>query len=109
MLLTAGESSDGAVGSSTTISASSLDMGPFTIGAKHRDSLSARRGAGSGANVYDTQNLFGDEARFGHQALVERIILLQELEHVLASEEDRFQRLLLHVVLVFRGLRHFLE
>src|SRR5712691_732787 len=53
--------------------------------------------------------LSGDETRLGHQLPVERIILLEELQHVLTSEKDRLERLLFHVVLVFGGLRDLLE
>src|SRR3954468_24021877 len=72
LLVSGGESASGAPGSSTTIS--------FSDGLK----------AGPG--------LVGDEARFRHQALVEGVVLLEELQHFLAGEEDRLQRLLLHVV-----------
>ena len=46
----------------------------------------------------------GDEARFGHQAFVERVVLFEERDHFLAGQEDGLQRLLLHVILVFRRL-----
>src|SRR6267142_4756800 len=51
----------------------------------------------------------GDEARLGHELLMQGFVLLEELHHVLAGEEDRLERLLLHIVLVFRGLRDLLE
>src|SRR5438067_2991565 len=78
----AGELSDGAVGSSTTISVSEIGI---------------------------VLLLRGDESRFAHQVLVQRFVLFEELQHVLSREEHRFQRLLLHVVLVFRSLRQLLE
>src|SRR4051794_19448442 len=53
--------------------------------------------------------LVGDETRFGHQALVELVVLFQEIQHVLAGKEDGLERLLLHVFLVFGRLREFLE
>src|SRR4051812_47141447 len=53
--------------------------------------------------------LVRDEAGFGHQALVELVVLFQEIQHVLARKEDRLERLLLHVVLVLRRLRELLE
>src|SRR3954453_14483172 len=53
--------------------------------------------------------LVGDKSCLGHQVLVQRIVLLQELEHVLPSEKDRLERLLLHVVLVFGRLRQLLH
>src|SRR5436190_2012696 len=56
-----------------------------------------------------TIGLFRDEARFVHQLRVQLVILFEEFQHILAREEDRLQRLLLHVVLVFRRLRHLLE
>src|SRR5581483_6550083 len=80
---TGGESSAGAAGSSTTISFSGLATLPAT--------------------------LLSDEARLGHQVLIQGVVLLEELDHVLAGEEDRLQGLLLHVLLVLRGLRELLE
>src|SRR4051812_32182152 len=53
--------------------------------------------------------LVRDKSCLGHQVLVQRIVLLQELEHVLAGEEDRLERLFLHVVLVFGRLRQLLH
>src|SRR5712672_1127755 len=53
--------------------------------------------------------LVRDEARFGHQPLVELVVLFQEIQHVLAGKEDGLERLLLHVVLVFGRLRELLE
>src|SRR5437660_11889583 len=78
----AGELSAGAVGSSTTISVS--DIGTVC-------------------------RLLRDETGLGHEILVQRVVLFEEREHVLAREEYRFQCLLFHVVLVFRGLRQLLE
>src|SRR5258706_1041902 len=49
------------------------------------------------------------EASFGHQALVELVVLFQEIQHLLAGKEDRLERLLLHVVLLFGRLRQLLE
>src|SRR5476649_606688 len=54
LFVTAGESSDGAVGSSTTISASGFDMGLSRNDAKDPDSLSARRGS------QDAKTILGD-------------------------------------------------
>src|SRR5262245_4727122 len=55
------------------------------------------------------QNLLRDEARLLHQARVDLVVFLQEFHHIGPCEEDRLQRLLLHVVLVFGGLRDLLE
>src|SRR6476660_5365685 len=83
LLVSGGESPTGARGSSTTISSSD------------------RLNGGPGLVRY--------EAGFRHQALVERIVFLQELQHFLAREENRLQRLLLHVILVFRRFADLLE
>src|SRR3954469_1051834 len=53
--------------------------------------------------------LVRDKSCLGHQVLVQRVVLLQELEHVRAGEEDRLERLFLHVVLVFGRLRELLH
>src|SRR5258706_12707849 len=99
LVVTAGESSAGAVGSSTTISASGFGM---DISWKGRRCSLPSIGLGEGRKP--AAMLVRDETRFGHQALVERVIFFQELQHVLAGEEDRLESLLFHVVLVFRGL-----
>src|SRR5437016_12309241 len=83
VLVSAGESPAGALGSSTTISS--------------LDALNARPG------------LVRYEPGFGHQPLVESIVVFQELQHLLAGEEDRLERLLLHVILEFRRFADFLE
>src|SRR5438309_8875173 len=36
-------------------------------------------------------HLVRDEARFGHEVPVERVVFFQELEHVITREEDRLQ------------------
>src|SRR5258706_14542350 len=80
LVVTAGESSAGAVGSSTTISASGFGMDIFWKGRRGPLPSSAwERGRKPAAM------LVGDEARFGHQAFVQRVVLFQEFEHVLAG------------------------
>src|SRR5882672_2475165 len=49
------------------------------------------------------------EARFDHQALVERVVFLEEFLHRVAGEKGGLERLLFHVVLVVGGLRHLPE
>src|SRR5438105_14511253 len=83
LLVSAGESPAGALGSSTTISS--------------LDGLNARPG------------LVRYEAGFRHQPLVQSIVFFQELQHLLASKEDRLERLLFHVILEFRRFADFLE
>src|SRR5207249_4172824 len=50
-----------------------------------------------------------DEARFGHQLPMQGLILFEKLHHGGTREEDRLQRLLLHVVLELRRLGDALE
>src|SRR6185436_188794 len=112
---TAGDWLAGAVGSPTTISASgdgmagveksrrtgalshSGEKAPPSRRAVCRSAMGVRKPSG------------GHEARLGHQALVERVVLLEEGQHFLSCEEDGLQRLLFHVVLVLRRLRQLLE
>src|SRR6266511_6245992 len=43
----------------------------------------------------DAVLLVSDESGFGHEVLVQRVVLFQELHHVLAGEEDGLERLLI--------------
>src|SRR3954466_13388051 len=69
---------------------------------------SARPGMTKETGAPTATTLVRDKSCIGHQVLVQRIVLLQELEHVLAGEEDRLERLFLPVVLVFGRLRQLL-
>src|SRR3954471_4001592 len=97
-----GESSAGASGSSTTISLGTSGMGYSPGGAAPAASQSGR------AHVQVRRSV-GDETCLSHQALVERLVALKELEHVRARQENRLQRLFLHVVFELGRLRDALE
>src|SRR4051794_7382307 len=84
-----GESAAGASGSSTTISFLTSDI--------REDSRRARGSAVDGAARNSARSV-RDESRFRHQVFVERFIRFEKLEHVRTGEENRFQRLLFHVV-----------
>ena len=95
----------GASGSSTTISMSEVAIGLVVDGRRAACHASA---TGATAQRRDAA-YFATKPASVIRLLVELVVLLEELQHVLAGEEDRLQRLLLHVVLVFGGLRHLLE
>src|SRR5438046_2065444 len=59
-------------------------------------SLPPRERGAAGATA-STRSV-GDEARLGHQILVQRVVFLEEFQHVGAGEKNRLQRLLFHVV-----------
>src|SRR3954469_8077158 len=130
-LVTGGELSAGASGSSTTISVSAgmIHFGVCDM-AQRMSPSSARKRGPSGFNRKPLDSRFrgndGEfftrtldpkargrllfyEPRFLHQPAVDLVVRLEEVEHLLAAQEDRLQRLLLHVILVLRRLRHLLE
>src|SRR6187399_1373150 len=103
---TGGDELSGASGSSTTISLSGVAIGPVVDGGAPLVTL-PRRGEAQAAQVAGP--LLRDEAGFGHQVLVQRVVLLEELHHFFPFEEDRLQRLFFQIVLVLGGLRNLLE
>src|SRR5207244_13380833 len=53
---------------------------------------------GSSATARSPTSLLFDEPGLDHQALVQRVVLLEKRHHVLAGEEDGLERLLFHVL-----------
>src|SRR6476660_7151451 len=103
---TGGESLAGASTSSTTISLSGVAIG-LVVNEKRAACHPSRRGERRKRRRID--GLFCDEARLGHQAGVEFVVLFEELQHIRAGEKARLERLLLKIVLVFGGLRDLPE